>query len=115
MAIAADKVRMFPDPLAMLRDYKAGGKRAGDGGRVSGPGQVGVRRQTARRASTPARPAEGTKEPANIVVVADTDLLDDRNWLARPEHVRPAGHGAGRRQRRSSSPTRWTISSAAMR
>mgnify|MGYP005856834425 CR=1 FL=1 len=81
-AIAVDKVATYPDPLALIRAYAPGGNRLVLAARVTGP---------ARSAFAEALP-EGVEAgddrlleatgPIGVVVVADTDLLDDRNWLA---------------------------------
>jgi ABC-type uncharacterized transport system involved in gliding motility auxiliary subunit len=82
MLIDAERVRMFPDPFALAREYKAGGETLTLAARVTGP---------AKSAFAAGRPAEAgntgehlaeAKEPVNLVLVADTDLLDDRSWLA---------------------------------
>ena len=80
--IEADKIRMYPDPLALLRDFKPGDKELVLAARVSGPVKSAFG-DTAPQdvAKEPAHLSE-SKEPAQIIVVADTDLLDDRNWLS---------------------------------
>lgn len=82
MAIDAERVRTYPDPYALLREFKPGGEALVMAARVTGP----------TKSAFPGRPegiAEGSaehlaeaREPVNLVVVADTDLLDDRSWLA---------------------------------
>ena len=81
-AIPADKIRLYPDPLALLRDFKPGDQALVLAARVSGPLQSAFG-DTAPQdvAKEPAHLSEA-KEPAQIIVVADTDLLDDRNWLS---------------------------------
>ncbi|MFL5333728.1 MAG: GldG family protein [Geminicoccaceae bacterium] len=82
MAIPADKVRLYPDPYALLRDYHAGGKELVMAARISGP------LQSAFGDAAPAGVEGGTAhlkesaQPGQIIIVADTDLLDDRNWLS---------------------------------
>ena len=96
MAIPADKVRLYPDPIALIRDFKPGGKELVMAARVSGPLKSAFGDKAPEGvAAEPAHLAE-TRSPAQIIVVADTDLLDDRNWL---EHDGPAGGDPGRRQR----------------
>jgi ABC-type uncharacterized transport system involved in gliding motility auxiliary subunit len=79
MAIDADKVRLYPDPFAILRDYKPGNEPLMVAARISGP--------VTSAFETPPEGAEGeqlkeAKEPVQVMVVADTDLLDDRTWVA---------------------------------
>ncbi len=82
MAIDAEKVRMFPDPLALLRDYKPGGKELVMAARVSGPVKSAFG-DTPPEGVTAAGPhLKESTGPAQLIVVADTDLLDDRNWLS---------------------------------
>ena len=81
MPIEADKVRMFPDPLALLRDYKAGGKELVMAAQC--PGRSSRRSATSRPKGVDATgQLKESAGPAQLVIVADTDLLDDRNWLA---------------------------------
>jgi ABC-type uncharacterized transport system involved in gliding motility auxiliary subunit len=82
MLIPADKVRLYPDPMALIRDFKPGDQELVLAARVSGAlksafGDKAPEDVTAE----PAHLAE-TKSPAQLIVVADTDLRDDRNWLS---------------------------------
>ena len=82
MAIPADKVRLFPDPMALIRDFKPGGKEQVMAARVSGPLKSAFGDKAPEDVvAEPAHLGE-TSSPAQIIVVADTDLLDDRNWLS---------------------------------
>ena len=82
MAIPADKVRLYPDPMALIRDFKPGGKEQVMAARISGPLKSAFGDKAPEDVVTePAHLAE-TSSPAQIIVVADTDLLDDRNWLS---------------------------------
>jgi ABC-type uncharacterized transport system involved in gliding motility auxiliary subunit len=84
MAIPADKVRLYPDPFALIRDFEPGGKELVLAARVSGPLKSAFGDQPPQDVA-PAEPAAHlaeAKAPAQIVVIADTDLLDDRNWLS---------------------------------
>ena len=81
MAIPADDVRRYPDPLALLRDYQSGGQELILAARVTGPLKSAFGDQPPEDVvHEPAHLAEA-QSPAQIIVVADTDLLDDRNWL----------------------------------
>ena len=81
MPIEADKVRMFPDPLALLRDYKAGGKELVMAAHVSGPVKSAFGDKPPEGVDATGQLKESAG-PAQLVIVADTDLLDDRNWLS---------------------------------
>ena len=81
MQIEADKVRMFPDPLALLRDYKAGGKELVMAAHVSGPVKSAFGDKPPEGVDATGQLKESAG-PAQLVIVADTDLLDDRNWMS---------------------------------
>jgi ABC-type uncharacterized transport system involved in gliding motility auxiliary subunit len=81
MAIEADKVRLYPDPFALIRDFKPGNESLVMAARVAGPVKSAFPAKPEGDTDGPDYIAE-TKEPASIVLVADTDLLEDRSWLA---------------------------------
>jgi ABC-type uncharacterized transport system involved in gliding motility auxiliary subunit len=81
MAMPADKVRMFPDPFAILRDFRPGSEALVLAARVSGPIKSAFEKAP-EGAGGGAEHLGESRAPAQIIVVADTDLLDDRNWLA---------------------------------
>ena len=119
MPIEADKVRMFPDPLALLRDYKAGGKELVMAAHVSGPVKSAFGDKPPEGVDATGQLTESAG-PAQLVIVADTDLLDDRNWLSNQNMMGqqvdgPAGRqcqsrgqraGLSRRQRCADGPAR---------
>jgi ABC-type uncharacterized transport system involved in gliding motility auxiliary subunit len=80
-SIDAEKVRLFPDPAGLIRDYKRGGVPMTLAARISGPAK------SAYPDALPEGVTEGegrlkeAKQPIDVIVVADTDLLEDRNWL----------------------------------
>ena len=81
MTIPADDVRRYPDPLALLRDSKPGGKELVLAARVTGPLKSAFGDKAPDDVvHEPAHLAEA-QSPVQILVVADTDLLDDRTWL----------------------------------
>ena len=82
MAIPADKVRLYPDPFALLRDYQSGGKELVMAARVSGPLKSAFGDAAPAGVETGTAHLKESAQPAQIIVVADTDLLDDRNWLS---------------------------------
>ncbi|MHA1114326.1 MAG: GldG family protein, partial [Alphaproteobacteria bacterium] len=99
MAMDADLVReVLPDFETMLRDYKPGGAplvlAARIRGRVKsvfpdGPPTAPKDKKAKDEGDDAAKPARAhlteSAEPANIVIVADTDLLNDRSWIQRQE------------------------------
>ena len=82
MASPADKVRLYPDPFALLRDYQSGGKELVMAARVSGPLKSAFGDAAPSGVETGTAHLKESAQPAQIIVVADTDLLDDRNWLS---------------------------------
>lgn len=109
MAIDAARVRTSPNPRRLLADFSPGGERLVLAARVNGPASSAFPdgppleeqaasedgaedlEQDAADAPSPAAeadamsPADGHRTssdgPINVVVVADTDLLDDRFWV----------------------------------
>ena len=82
MAIPADKVRLYPDPFALLRDYQSGGKELVMAARVSGPLKSAFGDAAPAGVETGTAHLKESAQPAQLIVIADTDLLDDRNWLS---------------------------------
>lgn len=78
----AEKVRMFPDPFALARDFKPGGQPLALAARVSGPFKSAFGDKAPEGVAGGAEHLAAAKEGAQVIVVADTDLLDDRSWLA---------------------------------
>ena len=73
--VPADRVRMLPDPEALYSGFAPRGEPFVLAARLTGPLQTAF----------PGRSGEGhlaqSREDANIVLVADTDLLADRLWV----------------------------------
>jgi len=94
MAIDAEKVRGQPDPLALLRDFRPSNETFVMAARVTGkvktafPDGPPKPEAKADQGAQPAPAAEPqapqlmeAKEPLNAIIVADTDVLDDRFWV----------------------------------
>ncbi len=73
--VAVDRVRFLPDPQALFEDFSPTGENYVLAARVSGT----------LRSAFPERSGEAhlaaSAEPANIVLIADTDLFSDRLWV----------------------------------
>jgi ABC-type uncharacterized transport system involved in gliding motility auxiliary subunit len=94
MAIAAEKVAGNPDVVGMFREFTPGGKALMLAARITGKiksafpdGPPEDARKAAENKSggqppaTPAAaPLKEAAKPANIIVVADVDMLHDRFW-----------------------------------
>ncbi len=98
--IDVDKVKKQPDPAALLAQFKSGNKQLILAARLSGPVKTAFPdgpppepkkddkdkpTDAASSASSPASaaPADSLKESKgsiNVIVVADTDMLEDRFW-----------------------------------
>ena len=93
--IPVDKVAPLPDVAALLTDFKSDNTRYTLAARISGPAETAFPEGPPKPAQA-AKPEEQTKpaeaaapptdflrqssQPINVVVVADTDMLDDRFW-----------------------------------
>jgi ABC-type uncharacterized transport system involved in gliding motility auxiliary subunit len=104
MEIPVDKVTGMPDVAGLLADFKPSGKRyilaarlsgmvdsafpkgppqppTKPAGATSGGGKAGPAKPEAAKAAPPAPWLGRSLHPINVVVVADTDLLDDSFWM----------------------------------
>ena len=75
MSAPADRLRMLPDPSALLNDFNPSGERYVIAGRVEGKFKTAFPER-----SEAGHLAEG-KDDGQVVIVADTDLLSDRLWV----------------------------------
>jgi ABC-type uncharacterized transport system involved in gliding motility auxiliary subunit len=101
MKIPVDKVAPMPDVPALLIGFKSEDTRYTLAARVTGPVATAFPDGPPKPPATPAKPDEPTKpeekakpeqtppptdflrqsaQPINVIVVADTDMLDDRFW-----------------------------------
>lgn len=83
MAIDDARLRFAPDPAALIADFKPTGEPVTLAARITGPVKTAF----------PDGPPEGAdedlakshraeaSEPLNLILVADADLLADRNWV----------------------------------
>ena len=82
MEIDADAIRPDPDPARLIADFSPAGERFTLAARVTGPVKSAypgrpARGRRERRASTSPRP----RQPLNLILVADADLLADATWV----------------------------------
>jgi ABC-type uncharacterized transport system involved in gliding motility auxiliary subunit len=88
-----DLIKMAPDPVSLLANFKPEDKRLILAARINGPVKTafpeGAPPEPKPEGQDQAKPAESkpatphlaeSREPANIIVIADTDLLEDRFW-----------------------------------
>jgi ABC-type uncharacterized transport system involved in gliding motility auxiliary subunit len=95
-AIPAEKVQGLPDVAGLLNDFKSGGQKLTLAARISGPADTAFPDgppQPAKDGKDKEKPADAADkkdappqiktaaQPINVVIVADTDILDDRFWV----------------------------------
>ncbi|HEX2524768.1 MAG TPA: Gldg family protein [Geminicoccus sp.] len=86
-AIDAAPIRIYPDPIAILRNFRPGNERLTLAVRLSGPAKSAFPAAPASQdpaAPDPASHLAEASQPLNVLVVADADLLEDQAWLASP-------------------------------
>ena len=74
MRIDVDKFTGMPDIVALFRDFKPQGKREAVAVRITGSAKSAF-------ADVPASALKESKQPIQVIVVADTDMLVDRFWI----------------------------------
>jgi len=95
-AIATTKLGMMADPEAMVREFTPGGAQLAVAARISGKIKTAFPDGKPKPAEgekdkdndgdkakeeTPAEHLAESKEDANLIIVADTDLLEDKFWV----------------------------------
>ena len=90
--IDVDKVKQMPDVLGLLRDFKSAGTRYTIAARITGPADTAFPDGPPQALDAQGKPVgtvddaakaaqlKTAKTPINVIVVADSDLLDDRFW-----------------------------------
>ncbi len=81
-AVDVEKVAAFPDPLGLLRAFAPDGERRVIAARLQGPVKSAWPEALPEGVEAPADRRTASDGPVSIVLVADTDLLEDRAWLA---------------------------------
>lgn len=102
--MGAMSLRMMPDPLALAKEFKSGGKPLMLAARITGEGKTAYPdgrpkppEETAKPGEKPADAAKDAKDkpadakstttphfasgPVNVIVIADSDLLADQFWV----------------------------------
>lgn len=88
--IEVEKVKLAPDPVALLAGFKASGERYVLAARLRGQAKTAFpdgppKAEAAEGGDAPAATAlpahiAQSRDPINVIVVADTDMLEDRFW-----------------------------------
>jgi ABC-type uncharacterized transport system involved in gliding motility auxiliary subunit len=95
MKIPVEKVKGMPDIVGLLRGFQPENKRYALAARITGPAKTAFpdgppkppekEGEKKDAAAKPAEPAAAqikeSAKPINVIVVADTDILDDRFWV----------------------------------
>jgi ABC-type uncharacterized transport system involved in gliding motility auxiliary subunit len=89
--IDVEKVKLSPDPVALLAAFKASGERYVLAARLRGQARTAFPdgapkaeaaegEEAPQPASAPPAHLDQSRGPINVIVVADTDMLEDRFW-----------------------------------
>jgi ABC-type uncharacterized transport system involved in gliding motility auxiliary subunit len=79
--IAASALREEPNPSRLLANFRPSGQRYTIAARISGPVRSAFQGDLPAGVEAPAERLSEAREPVNIVVVADADVLEDRYWV----------------------------------
>jgi ABC-type uncharacterized transport system involved in gliding motility auxiliary subunit len=88
--IAASEIKLFPDPAKLLRDFKPSGEQLTLAARLTGPAKTAFPDGPPKAESdadtaqpAPGAPAQRMESagPINVLVIADTDMLNDSAWV----------------------------------
>jgi ABC-type uncharacterized transport system involved in gliding motility auxiliary subunit len=81
MRMPADKFMGLPDVVSLFRDFKPQNKTEIIAARITGPAKSAFAEAPKTEGAAPAAAHVGeSKQPIQVVVVADTDILGDRFW-----------------------------------
>ncbi|HEX3954510.1 MAG TPA: Gldg family protein [Stellaceae bacterium] len=88
MKLTAEQIAGMPDVAGLLTRFKPDGTRFTLAARITGPAETAFpdgppKDEAPAQPGAPATPPEFTRKsvkPINVVVVADSDMLDDRLW-----------------------------------
>jgi len=95
MQIEASRLAFMPDVVSLLKDYQPGGEQFTMAARITGKIKTAFpdgkpkeeksnaesKDETPEEPESPKEHLTESKEPINVIVVADTDLLQDRFWV----------------------------------
>ena len=90
MSVETDKIKFAPDPTSLLRDYKAESEILTMAARITGPVKTAFPDGPPKVEGRPPQPDQQphvaeSAGPISVIVVADTDMLDDRFWVSGQE------------------------------
>ncbi len=79
--IDVDKIKTEPDPTKLLAEFKAAGKPFTLAARVTGPVKTAFPKGPPEGVKTDTPQLKEAKQPLNLILVADADLLADTTWV----------------------------------
>jgi len=79
--LATTAVQFQPDPFGLLNSYRSGGKKLTLAARVTGKFKTAFPQGAPQDAETQGEVLKEAKEDGNIIVFADSDMLEDRFWV----------------------------------
>jgi len=90
MQVETDKIKFAPDPTVLLRDYKAESEILTMAARITGPAKTAFPDGPPKVEGRPPQPDQlphvaESQGPISVIVIADTDMLDDRFWVSAQE------------------------------
>jgi ABC-type uncharacterized transport system involved in gliding motility auxiliary subunit len=90
MQVETDKIKFAPDPTLLLRDYKAESEILTMAARITGPAKTAFPDGPPKVEGRPPQPDQlphvaESQGPISVIVIADTDMLDDRFWVSSQE------------------------------
>jgi ABC-type uncharacterized transport system involved in gliding motility auxiliary subunit len=79
--IDADQIKTDPDPAKLIADFVAAGKPFTLAARVTGPVKTAFPKGPPEGVKADAPQIKESKQPLNLILVADADLLADATWV----------------------------------
>ncbi len=79
MSIPTSRVQFRPDPMGLLNNYRPGNEKITLAARITGPVQTAF--PDGKPGDAAAKTLKASQAPINVIVIADTDMLQDRFWV----------------------------------
>ena len=81
MSVPVSRVQFRPDPVGLLNSYKPGNKKLTLAARLTGNVKTAFPDGAPKDAGKFDKILTESKQPINVIVVADADMLEDRFWV----------------------------------
>ncbi len=82
MSIPEASIKFRPDPGALIDNYKAGNEKLMLAARINGPVDTAFPDGPPNAETFDGNVLKKSQDPVNIIVVADTDMLEDKFWVS---------------------------------